>query len=143
MLLNPDVYIIGVEGTPLLKVVGEGGEPDILWQLRDIVVNALYGDEKTVATGMEKHQRGELGERIYQATEDSPAIVTTDEVAQIKKLIGESYPIVFVTPVWRMLEKLPQEPEPVEIDIPEDEETGPPRSFRMDPPPESPKTDVS
>ena len=134
MLLNPDQVIIGIAGVPLIQANGENGNSDVLWTMRDVVVSALYGSPETKATGIEKYERGKLADRIYSATAENPADLTVKEVDKIKDLVGDAYTVALVTPVWDILERLPQTPETTDEDEFDETEPEPPKTFKANPP---------
>jgi hypothetical protein len=63
-----------------------------------------YDDERGIAAE-EKFKRGELARKIYESTSgNGEPVLTVEEMATVKKLIGKGYPPLMVTQIWRMLD---------------------------------------
>lgn len=74
-------------------------------RLKDVCINALdyYGaDELLKAPGQEKYHRGQLAQRIYDAS--GPIEISVEDVALLKSLTGKIYGPHVVMVVWDMLD---------------------------------------
>lgn len=99
MKLNFNQSIKALGGEPLKDKDENGVLVDIM--LKIVVVNALLAPiEKE--TGIKKFERSELAAKVYNA--EGEADLTIDEVALIKKRIGEHYGPILVGPIWHILE---------------------------------------
>jgi len=70
--------------------------------LKNISVNALLTPADEKLAGEEKLKRYNLAQKIYAST--AGIDMTTEEIALVKKLIGEIYPPLIVGQTWAMLE---------------------------------------
>ena len=88
----------------LVSFTGEGlKEGDQVITLGLIACNALMNSTEEKMQGDEKVRRFDLATVIYASTE--AVDMKVEDVALIKKLIGEMYGPVIVGPTWKMLDK--------------------------------------
>jgi hypothetical protein len=64
---------------------------------------AVHDDERALPAE-EKFKRGELARKLYESTAGGEPVLTVEEMATVKKLIGKGYSPLMVTQIWRMLD---------------------------------------
>lgn len=97
MKINFAQELKNLEGGVLLKDE-KNKDP---WTLDFVAVYALLNSEDKV-DGAEKYERYKLAQKVKEVNED----FTVEEIAKIKKLIGETFSAIIVGPAWDILEKV-------------------------------------
>ena len=106
MKLDVTRQLAGLDGTPLERPVGQCSTCGHVTEaepvtLRGAMTVSLLAQSREQVAGDEKAKRWALAMRIQQ--EDAPAL-DLDELALVKRLVGEVQPSLVVGQVWAILE---------------------------------------
>lgn len=96
MKLNITQPIKSLDGTPIKD------DQNQELTLKVVLVNALLTQNEEKLTGEEKYKRYSLSKKIYESDEEVE--LSIEEVAQLKRLIGDLYPPLVVGQVFDILE---------------------------------------